>query len=89
MDIYYINLARRTDRRDFMEAQFQKLGLAATRIEAVTPADISEELRRGPVPVSVVTIAALFEWVLSAEASSVRSGKKPARCSRTSARACA
>src|SRR5690242_19024849 len=37
MQIYYINMARRTDRRAFMEAQLAKLGLEATRIEAVTP----------------------------------------------------
>lgn len=41
--IYYINLASRTDRRDFMEEQFARLGLSATRIEAVTPADIPAE----------------------------------------------
>lgn len=45
--IYYINLASRTDRRDFMEEQFARLGLTATRIEAVTPADIpAEDLAR-------------------------------------------
>ncbi|WMT92004.1 glycosyltransferase family 25 protein [Pelagibacterium sp. H642] len=45
--IYYINLASRTDRRDFMEEQFARLGLTATRIEAVTPADIpTEDLAR-------------------------------------------
>lgn len=43
MPIYYINLASRTDRRDFMEEQFARLGLEATRIEAVTPADIPTE----------------------------------------------
>lgn len=43
MPIYYINLASRTDRRDFMEEQFARLGLEATRIEAVTPADIPAE----------------------------------------------
>jgi glycosyl transferase family 25 len=37
MRIYYINVARRTDRRDFMEAQFARLGLKATRIEAISP----------------------------------------------------
>lgn len=41
LPIFYINLASRRDRRDFMEAQLQSLGLKGTRIEAVTPADIS------------------------------------------------
>ncbi len=41
VQIYYINVAARTDRRAFMEAQFARLGLAATRIEAVTPADLT------------------------------------------------
>lgn len=43
LPIFYINLASRRDRRDFMEAQLQSLGLKGTRIEAVTPADISPE----------------------------------------------
>ena len=42
--IYYINLASRTDRREFMQAQFARLGLMAERIEAVTPSDISADL---------------------------------------------
>ncbi|WP_055045270.1 glycosyltransferase family 25 protein [Devosia sp. A16] len=33
--VYYINLASRPDRRAFMEAQFERLGIAAERIEAV------------------------------------------------------
>jgi glycosyl transferase, family 25 len=41
MRIYYINLAQRTDRRRFMESQFEKLGLLATRIEAVAPQDLT------------------------------------------------
>jgi len=40
MQILYINLARRADRRSFMADQLQRLGLAATRIEAATPADL-------------------------------------------------
>jgi glycosyl transferase family 25 len=47
VQIYYINLARRTDRRAFMEAQFARLGLAATRIEAVTPDDLTDADRQG------------------------------------------
>lgn len=45
MQIYYINLARRPDRRAFMEAQFEKLGLKATRIEAVTPDEVPTPMR--------------------------------------------
>jgi glycosyl transferase, family 25 len=41
MEIYYINLDERPDRREFMETQFARLGLSATRIEAVTPNDLS------------------------------------------------
>ncbi|MBK8086291.1 MAG: glycosyltransferase family 25 protein [Devosia sp.] len=40
LPIYFINTARRTDRREFMERQFAALGLVATRIEAVTPETI-------------------------------------------------
>ena len=39
--LYYVNLASRPDRREFMDAQFARVGLAATRIEAVTPAATS------------------------------------------------
>jgi len=39
--IYYINLSSRPERRAYMEAQLQKLGLAGVRIEAVTPADLT------------------------------------------------
>lgn len=35
--IFYINLDRREDRRTFMDAQFDRLGLSAERISAVTP----------------------------------------------------
>jgi len=38
--IYYINLANAPHRRRSIESQLSALGLAATRIEAVTPADI-------------------------------------------------
>ena len=40
MLIYYINLAHRTDRRAAIEAQLDLMGLPATRIEGVTPADL-------------------------------------------------
>lgn len=43
LPIFYINLANRPDRRDFMEHQLAGLGLSATRIEALTAADISDE----------------------------------------------
>jgi glycosyl transferase family 25 len=45
MQITYINLADRTDRRGFMEKQFAALGLVATRLEAMTRADVSEGQR--------------------------------------------
>jgi glycosyl transferase family 25 len=41
--IYYINLASRPDRCAFMEEQFARLGLSAERIEAVTPADLTDQ----------------------------------------------
>ncbi|MCC6271819.1 MAG: glycosyltransferase family 25 protein, partial [Microbacteriaceae bacterium] len=41
MQIFYINLERRPDRRVFMEEQFARLGLAATRVAAATPAVLS------------------------------------------------
>jgi len=43
LPIFYINLASRPDRREFMDDQLRALGLVGTRIEAVTPADISAE----------------------------------------------
>jgi GR25 family glycosyltransferase involved in LPS biosynthesis len=43
MQIYYINLSSQPGRKDAMEAQLAALGLAATRIEATTPADITAE----------------------------------------------
>jgi glycosyl transferase family 25 len=46
VDIYYINLSARTDRRALMERQFGALGLPARRIEAFTPADLSPEQRQ-------------------------------------------
>ena len=45
MKAYYINLARRTDRRASMDAQLNRLGIDAERIEAVTPADLTPEQR--------------------------------------------
>lgn len=43
LPIYYINVAARTDRRDYMEAQLARLGLVGQRIEAVTPKDLSAD----------------------------------------------
>ncbi|MEQ1769385.1 MAG: glycosyltransferase family 25 protein [Devosia sp.] len=40
MFIAYINLARREDRRVFMDSQLNLLGIPSTRIGAVTPADL-------------------------------------------------
>ncbi len=37
LPVYYINLARRTGRRAFMERQFEALGIAAIRVDATTP----------------------------------------------------
>jgi glycosyl transferase family 25 len=42
MQVYYINVAARTDRRAFMEGQLERLGLAAERIDAVTPAQVPD-----------------------------------------------
>lgn len=43
MQVFYINLAHRTDRRAFMEEQFVRLGISAERVEAATPSDIGAE----------------------------------------------
>jgi glycosyl transferase family 25 len=40
---YYINLDRRTDRRNAVEQQFAAAKLAAHRISAITPADLTQE----------------------------------------------
>lgn len=40
LPIFYINLARRTDRRAFMQRQLAGLGLTAVRIEALGPDDL-------------------------------------------------
>ncbi|HEU6456543.1 MAG TPA: glycosyltransferase family 25 protein, partial [Roseateles sp.] len=42
LPIFYINLASRPDRRQHVERQLVALGLAATRIEAVTAADCGD-----------------------------------------------
>ncbi len=47
---YYINLARRTDRRAAMEAQLAQLGLAGERIDAVEAADLPDALRKKYLP---------------------------------------
>lgn len=44
LPIFYINLDSRPDRRDFMEDQFTRLGLAAERVPAVTIADVPQAL---------------------------------------------
>lgn len=46
--VYYINLVSRTDRRDFMESQFARLGIPAERIEAVL---------RDQIPAEAITMA--------------------------------
>lgn len=42
--IYYINLASRPDRRAFMEEQFDRLGITAERVDAVTMDEVPAEL---------------------------------------------
>jgi glycosyl transferase family 25 len=42
--IFYINLASRPDRREFMERQFAELGLAAERVEAITVDQVPQPL---------------------------------------------
>jgi glycosyl transferase family 25 len=44
MQIYYINLDSQPDRRKRIEWQLGQLGLAATRIAAITPQDIAPDL---------------------------------------------
>ena len=46
MRAYYINLASRPERRAAMEARLAPLQMTAERIEAVTPADVTDEQRR-------------------------------------------
>ena len=43
MDVYYINLDRRVDRRLQMEQRFSELNLLANRISAVQPSDLTSE----------------------------------------------
>lgn len=45
MQLYFINLAHRPDRRAEIETEFARLGLAAIRIEAVTPAALTAAQR--------------------------------------------
>lgn len=40
--VYYINLASRPDRRQFMEEQFERLGIVAERVDAVTAAQVDD-----------------------------------------------
>lgn len=42
--VYYINLLARPDRREHMERQFDRLGIAAERIEAVLPAQVPPDI---------------------------------------------
>lgn len=46
MRAYYINVARRTDRRAQMELRFQSIGLNCERVEAMTPSDLTAAQRR-------------------------------------------
>lgn len=64
MRIFCINLDHRTDRRHYMEAQFEALGMTVERIRATTPADIQaadlapltfEDARRRLMPTEIAT----------------------------------
>lgn len=44
MQIFYINLDRDTDRRDYLEAQLARAGLSAERVSALTPGDLDPAL---------------------------------------------
>ena len=66
LPIYYINLDNRTDRRDFMEEQFARLGLSVERVAAVpagsaVPAALSRhvDLERARYLGPVVTACAM------------------------------
>ena len=50
MKAYYINLARRTDRRAAIDAQLEQLGVDAERIEAILAADLPADLRQLYLP---------------------------------------
>jgi glycosyl transferase family 25 len=42
--VYYINIAARTDRRQFMESQFAQLGVEAERVDATIASQVPAEL---------------------------------------------
>jgi glycosyl transferase family 25 len=44
--VYFINLARRTDRRERLETRLQELGLTGIRIDAVTPDTIPADVMK-------------------------------------------
>lgn len=44
MQIFYINLGHREDRRAFIERELRKCGLEGERVAAVEPADIDTKL---------------------------------------------
>lgn len=63
LPVFYINLGRRPDRREFMEEQFSRLGIVAERIEAVTADQVTEAQmephrdRHNPWSISRVEVA--------------------------------
>lgn len=77
LPVFYINLASRPDRREFMEAQFAHLGIAAERIEATTIAEVPPALvashadRRTIWPIAAGDIACTLShqsiWLLMLE----------------------
>ncbi|HEV2518560.1 MAG TPA: glycosyltransferase family 25 protein [Devosia sp.] len=54
--VYYINLASRPDRRKFMEQQFERLGIVAERIDAVTIADVGAANADPPKPLAMTPV---------------------------------
>jgi glycosyl transferase, family 25 len=78
LPVYFINLDSRADRRAFMDRQFDRLGIAATRIPALTPDDVTAEQRAlsldpdNPWAISMNALACALShrhaWQLIAEA---------------------
>jgi glycosyl transferase family 25 len=74
MLIFYINLDRRPDRREFMAAQLAGLGLAGERIAALTPRELTpEQLSRFCDPVrggrlTPVTLSCKLSHIAALEA---------------------
>ena len=50
MHAFYINLRRRVDRRAYMERQLATRGIEGERVEAVTPDDLSDDVKQRAAP---------------------------------------